>query len=61
MHHFGQPGDVKGPSVDESCLSSTHTKLIVGQGERKEAEGKRGVGFHEDSLAEVKRSIYVSD
>lgn len=49
--------------VDESCLPSslnqTRVCSLVRQGGRKEAQS--GVGFHEDSLAALKHSIYVSD
>ncbi len=63
---FEQPGDRHcekhfSLSVYKSCLNSAHTKLIVRQGGRKGAEGKRGVSFHEDSLAAVKHWIYVPD
>lgn len=40
---------------------NSYVCFLVKRGGRKEAEGKRGVDFHEDSLAAVKRSIYVSD
>lgn len=49
------------PDDDISTCRRDCYCFLVKRGGGKGAEGKRGVGFHEDSLAAAKRWIYVCD